>query len=138
MGRNKADFQNQVAIHRGLGEVSIDGANLSGVGIHWTPSKDIAGQFAVMGDREEGEEGGVVLHGSVDPKHVVQRGTPEWEDYAQKHDIFDEEDDNGEKEVTVRKGAPVKIHGYTDIAPDDMGGLREQQVMFDKPKKAKA
>lgn len=134
--RNNADFQDQVMLHRGLGEASFDTTDFSGVGIHWTSKKGIAGNFATMGNREEGEEGGVVLHASVHPDHIVKRGTPEHDEYAKTHDIYEEDDP--EAEVTVRKGAPITIHGYTDLAPDDMGGLREQRVDLPKPKKAKA
>ena len=129
-------FADHIKLYRGLGEASFDTTQMNGVGIHWTPSKGIAGNFALMGDREEGEEGGVVLHASVHPDHIVKRGTPEHELYAKTHDIYEENDP--EAEVTVRSGAPVHIHGYTDLAPDDMGEIREQRVDLPTPKEAKA
>lgn len=128
-------FKDHIQVYRGL-PATIEGTDFSQVGIHWSSNKDVASAFATMGSMEETEHEGLVLHGSVDPKHVVQRGTPEWEDYAKHTAIHDDEDDpTGEQEITVRKGAPVTIHGYSVVKPDYSVSSK---VDLPKPRKAKA
>jgi hypothetical protein len=136
MGRNNADFeQGAVHLYRGL-DRSIGTTDFENLGIHWTPNREIAEQFATMGDREEGDEGGVVLHASVSPQHIVQRGTPEHEEYTSKYDIYAEDDP--EEETTVRKGAPITVHGYSDIYPHEFGGNEEEHVSWNEPRSGKA
>ena len=132
MGANNADFQNQVFIHRGVNE-SPKHTDFSEVGMHWSHSKDVASNFATMGGNESN---GVVLHGSVNPKHVIKRGTPEWHEYSEKHDIFDDGGDpTGEQEVTVREGSPITLHGYSVVKPDSSV---VSKVEFPNPRQAKA
>lgn len=96
-------------------------------GIHWTTSPEIARHFA-MGRDAEGYWGGihddpdapehrhgVVLHAQVDPRHIVQYGTPEWDDYSAEHDIFS---DSPEQETTVRKDAPIHVTHLTGVSGD--------------------
>jgi mRNA-degrading endonuclease RelE of RelBE toxin-antitoxin system/GNAT superfamily N-acetyltransferase len=86
-------------------------------GIHWSTDPYTSHNFALAHEEDEDDATphthGVILHGRVAPEHVVQHGTPEWQDYADQHEIF-----NGghEQERTVRTGAPVHITGVTAVS----------------------
>jgi GNAT superfamily N-acetyltransferase/mRNA-degrading endonuclease RelE of RelBE toxin-antitoxin system len=86
-------------------------------GIHWSTDPYTSHNFALAHEEDEDDATphthGVILHGRVDPEHVVQHGTPEWQDYADQHEIFD---GGHEQERTVRTGAPVHITGVTAVS----------------------
>jgi mRNA-degrading endonuclease RelE of RelBE toxin-antitoxin system len=86
-------------------------------GIHWSTDPYTSHNFALAHEEDEDDATphthGVILHGRVAPEHVVQHGTPEWQDYADQHEIFD---GGHEQERTVRTGAPVHITGVTAVS----------------------
>lgn len=86
-------------------------------GIHWSTDPYTSHNFALAHEDDEDDATphthGVILHGRVDPEHVVQHGTPEWQDYADQHEIFP---GGHEQERTVRTGAPVHITGATAVS----------------------
>lgn len=99
-------------------------------GIHWSTDPYTAHNFALAHEDDEDDATphthGVILHGRVDPEHVVQHGTPEWQDYADQHEIFD---GGHEQERTVRTGAPVHITGVTAVSKPVWGNEgRETEV----------
>jgi len=96
------------------------------VGIHWTPDKGVASRFA------ESDEGGVIVHASVHPKHIIDPKSDEGKDYASRFGI---DEGWGENETTVREGAPITVHGITSV---DREGKPVSTNMFKKPKKGKA
>lgn len=97
-------------------------SDLRNVGIHWTTDLNMAKAFAA-GDFEpdfhDGTAGGHILEAQVDPAHVVQPGTDEWKQVAAAHDILDE----GEGEVTVRRGAPVNVTGLYSVETTTPGAM---------------
>lgn len=116
----------------------------SEMGIHWTDDENSAYRFAQgrdaegwaddnYGGEEDQAEGkthrlGMVLHGEVHPRHVIQPGTDEWENYAASDAIFHHE--HPEQEVTVRAGAPVHIHEVTTTSVDPEGYERERHHAY--------
>jgi len=105
MGRNNADFESQILIHRGL-TVPPEQVNTDSLGESWTLDPEIAKTFA-------GESGSVVT-GKVSVKDTVPS---EWqtrkEAWTKDPTHFDPEDDysgdDPEKEVTVHPEAKVTV-----------------------------
>lgn len=87
-------------------------------GIHWSTDPYTSHNFALAHEEDEDDATphthGVILHGRVDPQHVVQHSTPEWQDYADQHEIFG--DGSHEQERTVRTGSPVHVTGVTAVS----------------------
>jgi len=107
--------------HRFLNE----NLNRRQMGIHWTQSHESAYNFATDRDPEgwahesygdEGDEGepfGVVMSARVHPRHVLEPGSQEHEDYSMMNAILGE--GHPEQETTVRGGARVhsrQMHFY--------------------------
>jgi len=115
--------------------------NVDRVGIHWTDRRDSAEKF-VAGN-------GTIVTAYVNKKHIVNRDTPEHEEYAKKHRIYayDEGDYSlnaksgtgsvlpREYEVTVRKDAPVHIMSSTEVTTGktDRGRVRRKTKRFKAP-----
>jgi hypothetical protein len=97
-------------------------------GIHWTDDQTSAWRFAHGRDAEGWREDpdadetshsmGVIFHGQVHPRHILQEGSEELENYRDAYAILHE--GHPEQEVTVREGAPVHITGLTatTVGPD--------------------
>jgi mRNA-degrading endonuclease RelE of RelBE toxin-antitoxin system len=100
-----------------VGYLNEKGFRAHEAGIHWSTDPYTSHNFALAHEEDEDDATphthGVILHGRVDPEHVVQHGTPEWQDYADQHEIFD---GGHEQERTVRTGAPVHVTGVTAVS----------------------
>lgn len=124
-------------------EQGFGGHYHSTVGIHWTDHESSAHNFARDADPEgwahegdyddEDEDShshGVVLHGHVEPHHVVQPGTQEHEGYMDGDAVFDHS--HPEQEVTVRPGSPIHISHVTATSTGPDGRTRETTVPYGK------
>lgn len=122
-----------------IGYLKGQGFGDKGAGIHWTDSPDSAYNFALdhdpegwahewSEDDEEGEHNhGMILHGRVEPHHIIDPDSDEGRDYAAFNTIFDH--DHPEQERTVRDQAPVHITHVTAVSSDpETGDLRETTV----------
>lgn len=69
------------------------------VGIHWTTSLEIALEFT--------KGFGIILVADIPEEHFVKYGTPEWEVYQYKYDMFEPE--HRESEKTIRKGSRILV-----------------------------
>jgi 8-oxo-dGTP pyrophosphatase MutT (NUDIX family)/2'-5' RNA ligase len=102
------------------------------LGSHWSSSADAARNFALGGFDEEGypreHPVGVTFHGSVHPDHVMDPRSFEWKKMYLQHQILPSH--SHEQEVTVRPGAPVRLHGITvhwgDVNGDEDGSQHHQ------------
>lgn len=113
-------------------------------GVHWTDHENSAHNFAHdrdaegyadEGDWDDEDEGeshshGVVLHGHIEPHHVVQPGTQEHEGYRDVDQVLDRS--NPESEVTVRQGSPIHISHVTATSVGLDGRPRETTVPYGK------
>lgn len=88
-----------------------------GLGIHWSSDPKVAKNFAL---NDQGfptpKIAGIVYHGQVDSRHIWSYNEPGSVDYHDLHQIYhpnsrENQDNYGEKEVTVKEGKPVQIHG---------------------------
>jgi hypothetical protein len=115
MGRNTKDFQSAAAnskilLYRGLEDIThpnqIDANRL---GVHWTPSYSSAEEFAIPTWAKESEDldkvQGAIIHAEIDPKHIMEMGTPEMEGA----ESWRMPESHWEQEKTLRPGSPVKI-----------------------------
>jgi hypothetical protein len=137
MGRNNADFQNYILVHRGVNGVTASQLLSSPrhLGKHWSSSESVADQFA----RKGGKPKGTVVTGLVHPDDLM---TPEEiEEHNQKNSgqmlrIYP--GGEYEKEVPVRPGSTVHIVGSKDW--DFRGDEIEvkKQKTFKTPRQAKA
>jgi hypothetical protein len=99
-----------------------ENVNRRQTGIHWTPSVDSAFNFATDRDPDgwahesggyddddepSGDPFGVVLSARVHPRHIVQRGTAEHDDYSMGSAILHE--GSNEQETTVRDQGRVHV-----------------------------
>jgi hypothetical protein len=84
----------------------------SSVGIHWTPSKHVAHEFA--GDN------GTVFEAHVDPEHVLQPGSEDWHEAREAYDIMHPESD--ESEVTLKPGTIITINKTHHVTKDPITG----------------
>jgi len=100
--------------------------DLRGLGMHWTSDLGVARHFAGGWNDFDGEPdhktgkrshelGGHVLYGRVHKQHIVDRGTPEWEWLSHNHAIIEDDGTDTEKEITLRKQAPVEITGLEEV-----------------------
>jgi hypothetical protein len=118
-----------------------------GLGIHWTDKSNMAEFYAQPHKFEEDTrepiahpslsktQFGTILHGDVDPKHTVQEDSPEWKKLSKTHHIYGHE---AEDEVTVRPGAPVKLHSLERKTATPEGKERARIIRFNPPRKMKA
>lgn len=124
-----------------VGYLHQQGRTYRRAGIHWTDHPGSAENFALDrdpegwahegfgdDDDEPGHEHGVILHGSVSSRHVVQPGTKEWENYAMGNAIFDRS--HPESETTVRGGRKVRVSHVTAVSVDPDGFQRETTVPY--------
>lgn len=101
--------------------------DLKGLGMHWTTDLGVARHFASGWNDSDSEPdhrtgkratelGGHVLYGKVHRQHVVEQNTPEWKRLAKEHAIIGDDDGVlGEKEVTLRKNAPIEVTGLEEV-----------------------
>jgi hypothetical protein len=146
-----ADPQDVERMHRDpvgyMRERGFGGNYHSGAGVHWTDDEDSAHNFAHDRDPEgyarddawddeddDSHSHGVVLHGHVEPHHVVQPGTEEHEGYQDFHAVLDH--DHPEREVTVRQGSPVHISHVTATSVGPDGRARETTVPYGREHEA--
>lgn len=121
-------------VYRGLHDVSWDTVEDDSkdrpLGIHWTTSYPVAEVFAQYGTTRphrnaEGGEG-AVLTGIVHRRHIIGKDDPD----AVDHGVYPEwhPDAAREREVTLRRGAPVHLRSirqkaepweYEDSSDDD-------------------
>lgn len=76
------------------------------VGSHWTTDPEVAEAYAGGLLRHKFQGAGVVLHGRVDPQHIVAPHDVPSDAHSLSPDSF-------EKEVYIRPGAPVHVHKTT-------------------------
>ena len=108
----------QFKLYRGINLKEPDTSNL---GVHWTSSKSVAKKFArgidpYSGQREHDAglgpklDVGHIIEAHVDSSHVVPVDSEEWNKIAEDKGIYHPQSEGGsEKEVTLRKSAPVNI-----------------------------
>jgi GNAT superfamily N-acetyltransferase len=119
-------------LHRDpVGYLNQKGFRPHEAGIHWSTDPYTAHNFALAHDEDDDDATphthGVILHGRAEPQHVVQHGTPEWDDYADQYEIHGE--NSPEQERTVRTGAPVQITHATAVSKPVWGDEgRETEV----------
>ena len=134
MGANHADFaggqdhsnwldhpDDYVTLHGGLAHgfegLPTSPEDFDKLGMHWTTASKVAGHFAV---RDYGAWH--ILTAKVHKNDIIPRGSSEWHDLAQHKEIEGAYDDNpkpsdetDEKEMTVRRGAPVHVLQVTPV-----------------------
>lgn len=119
MGRNNADFQDQILVHRGLNNVTPELVDTNDIGEFWTTDHKVAEQFARTG---EPNAPGVVVSALVSKQHTVPS---EWEERKKEWEkdprSFDAEDDysgpDPESEVHVYPSSKAKIIGMKTVNP---------------------
>lgn len=112
------------AFHRDPAAFLQDQMGANNAGTHWTDNHQVAANFAMsrdvegypFGDEDEGHSHGVVLHAQVHPRHIIEEGTPEWDDHAAFGGAFGH--DSAEEEIGVRPGAPIHITHLTALSHD--------------------
>lgn len=126
---NGANEQRYVRLWRGLNQTDASAVSHESLGIHWTDDPQSAVNFALNRDMdgwpregaEEYPESGTVLEALVHKRNIVQRGTPEWDEYAEANNIHG--DWSRENETTIRYRAPVhvvRVHRVGDHYEDAM------------------
>lgn len=106
------------------------GQHYRGQGIHWTPDYNVAHRFAMGRDADdtygdyyeepEGKNHGVVLEAHVHPRHELEPGSQEHEDYSMMGAILGP--DSHEHETTLRDGSKVHINKLHAVSEGDEGG----------------
>ena len=116
------------------------------VGIHWTGNSETALSFAqphkfdedmnpVLHPSLSKTQFGTIIHGEVNPKHIVKEDSPEWDKLAATHHIYGNE---AEDEITVRPNAPVKVSALERKTAKPSGKERTRMVRFKQPREMKA
>lgn len=128
--RNNPRF---VQVSRGLAGVRPEEVDTRNLGSHWSTEPEVAWNFALSRDSDgyanewddsEEPSHGTVVHGMVHRRHIIQPGTPEFEDWAGGEGVFGPS--GPEREQTVRPGAPVHVRSmYWDT---DEEGVKPQSV----------
>ena len=115
MSLNPSQFKDHIKVFRGLHETSPENLKQDNLGMHWTSRKTTAENIAhgfyaadEYADQSEMPEHSTVLEGYVHKNDVVKRRTKEHRELAEQHEIYYGHSGN-EREVTVRKGSPVKL-----------------------------
>lgn len=114
MGRNNADFQKQVLLHRGLTGITPEEVDTENLGEHWSTDEGVAKEFA-------GSAGAGVVVTALVPKKDTLEG--EWEtrrrDWLKTPEAFDPEDDysgpDPEKEVRVHPRSKPTVVKITEV-----------------------
>jgi len=139
---NETQFKDHIRVFRGVAGVTPETFSSEEAGIHWSTDKSVATRFANPDFRlNQGidSDEGTVVEGRVHKDHVVQPGTEEHDHLASEHMIGEEYNSAHEKEVTIRRGAPIQAVKSTHVALDRSGVLYKKKAITHKtPKELKA
>jgi hypothetical protein len=112
------------------------------LGMHWTTVRHVADYFATSLEEHTPDffiprtnKHGVVFEAIVNNRHIVQEGSEEWEQYEDRHGVMSSEDNDFEKEVTIRPGSLIKIIAQHNVHIAPSGRLVRKTIVFDKPKR---
>lgn len=135
MGRNNADFQKYILVHRGI--TGATAAQLlgseQGVGKHWTSDEGVADAFADPASSIRGHKVGSMITGLVSPEDVMSPEEISKHNQSRPSKAI-HTGHSSESEVSVRPGATVhvlKTRTYTA-----KGDVKENS--YKKPKQIKA
>ena len=106
MEATDGQFKDYIPVTRGLRQDrDWKGVDYSNLGQHWTTDEASSRAFSKHANKYvDADRGGVVIRGMVHKKHVIDPSSAEAEP-LQRYEP--------EKEVSVRKGAPVRVTGAT-------------------------
>jgi hypothetical protein len=123
MDLNKGDGQfDGVEVVRGVRGVNL---NKESVGSHWTTNPNVAGYFA-SNEASRGSSRGSSIINAVVPNSSVESDAS----VLRSKGVGDTQRHEGgpinESEVTVRKGAPVKVKSITHVGPKKRGKVHKE------------
>ena len=98
-----------VEVHRGFWDTHPDDVYKPALGRHWTTDRGIAAGFAENGIDDDNS---TIISAVVHPRHIIKKGTPEWDKEAGAYDV---DDVYGESEITIRPGAIVHPTGLIHL-----------------------